>query len=57
MSWPPDPARPGRLFGDGRGVEIAATRLLDLDDGEPELPAENSGRGGATLRPVVAAVV
>ena len=27
---------------------IAATRLLDLDDGEPELPAEHSGRGGAT---------
>ena len=21
MSWPPDPARPGRLFGDGRGVD------------------------------------
>ena len=28
---------------------IAVTRLLDLDDGEPELPAENSGRNGATI--------
>jgi len=28
---------------------IAATRLLDVKDDEPELPAENSGRGGATV--------
>jgi len=43
MSWPADAAPPGRL-----PIPIAATRLLDLEDGEFERPAENSGRGGVT---------
>jgi len=42
------PWSPIRGWMGSRPWPIAATRLLDLDDGEPELPAENSGRGGVT---------
>jgi len=43
------PWSPVRRWSKSRPGPIAATRLLDLDDGEPELPAKNSGRGGATV--------
>ena len=35
-----------RGWTSSRPGPIAATRLLDLEDGESELPAEDSGGGG-----------
>ena len=45
---PRTPWSPIRGWTRSRPGPIAATRLLDLNDGEPELTAEHSGRGGAT---------
>jgi len=47
---PRTPWSPIRGRTRSRPGPIAATRLLDLDDGEPELPAENSGRSRATYQ-------
>ena len=48
-SGPRTPWSPIRGWTRSRPGPIAATRLIDLEDGESELPAENSGRGGATI--------
>jgi len=48
---PRTPWSPVRRWTRSRPEPVVATRLLDLDDDEPELPAENSGRGGATGPP------
>ena len=46
---PRTPWSPVRGWTRSRPGPVVATRLLDLDDDEPELQAENSsGRGGAT---------
>jgi len=48
VSGPRTPWSSIRGWTRNRPGMIAATRLLDAEDDKPELPAEDSGRGGAT---------